>query len=285
MRPRNDTASTMSAPATVGEAVALGGEPATRFLAGGTNLVDLMKENVERPARAGRHQPAAARRDRETLPDGGLRLGALATNADTAYHPRVARDYPLLVLGDPCRRQPAVAQRRHQRRQSEPAHALPTISTTPRRPATSASPARAAARSAASTAFTPSSAPSEACIATHPSDMCVALAALDAIVHVTGPAGERTIAFADYHRLPGDEPQRDNTLARWRARHRDRPAGGAFSRPLHLSEAARPAVLRLRAGLGRRGALASTAAGSPTRASRSAASPTSRGAVATPKRC
>jgi xanthine dehydrogenase YagS FAD-binding subunit len=54
---------------------------------------------------------------------------------------------------------------------------------------------------------------SDACIATHPSDMCVALAVLDATVHVTGPAGGRTIAFADFHRLPGDAPQRDTTLS------------------------------------------------------------------------
>jgi xanthine dehydrogenase YagS FAD-binding subunit len=55
---------------------------------------------------------------------------------------------------------------------------------------------------------------SEACIATHPSDMCVALAAIEAIVHVTGPAGERSIAFADFHRLPGDTPQIDSNLQR-----------------------------------------------------------------------
>jgi xanthine dehydrogenase YagS FAD-binding subunit len=55
---------------------------------------------------------------------------------------------------------------------------------------------------------------SEDCIATHPSDMCVALAALDAKVHVTGPSGDRTIAFADFHRLPGDTPQIDNNLRR-----------------------------------------------------------------------
>src|SRR5262249_22797715 len=53
---------------------------------------------------------------------------------------------------------------------------------------------------------------SEACIATHPSDLCVALAALEAAVHVTGPAGDRTIAFADFHRLPGDTPHIDNTM-------------------------------------------------------------------------
>jgi xanthine dehydrogenase YagS FAD-binding subunit len=54
---------------------------------------------------------------------------------------------------------------------------------------------------------------SDSCIAVHPSDMCVALAVLEANIHVTGPGGERVIAFADFHRLPGDEPQRDNTLA------------------------------------------------------------------------
>ncbi|WP_235668128.1 FAD binding domain-containing protein, partial [Pseudomonas coronafaciens] len=54
---------------------------------------------------------------------------------------------------------------------------------------------------------------SDACVATHPSDMCVALAALEAVVHVEGRAGKRTIEFADFHRLPGDAPQRDNQLA------------------------------------------------------------------------
>src|SRR5471032_1789757 len=78
-------------------------------------------------------------------------------------------------------------------------------------PATSASRVPAAAPSAASRIHAILGA-TEQCIATHPSDMCVALAALDAQVHVTGPQGSRVIPFADYHRLPGDEPQRDNTL-------------------------------------------------------------------------
>ena len=92
---------------------------------------------------------------------------------------------------------------------------------------------------------------SEACIATHPSDMCVALAALDATVHVTGPAASASIAFADFHRLPGDTPQRDTNLAAGRDHHGDRAAGEGFCGALHLSEAARPAVLCVRAGLGR----------------------------------
>ena len=65
---------------------------------------------------------------------------------------------------------------------------------------------------------------SDACIAVHPSDMCVALAALEAKVHVTGPRGERVIALADFHRLPGDTPQRDTNLERGRAHHRGRAA-------------------------------------------------------------
>ena len=65
---------------------------------------------------------------------------------------------------------------------------------------------------------------SEACIATHPSDMCVALAALEAKVHVAGPAGERAIAFADFHRLPGDTPQLDTNLRAGRDHHRGRAA-------------------------------------------------------------
>src|SRR5438105_2985327 len=69
---------------------------AAKFIAGGTNLLDLMKENIERPSRLIdiSHLPL---RQIEDTPDGGLRLGALATNADTAYHPAVAKRYPLLA--------------------------------------------------------------------------------------------------------------------------------------------------------------------------------------------
>ena len=84
--------------------------------------------------------------------------------------------------------------------------------------------------------------------------MCVALAALDATVHVTGPTGERAIAFADFHRLPGDTPQRDTNLQRRRDHHGGRAAGAGLRRELHLSEDPRPPVLRVRAGVGRRGA-------------------------------
>ena len=92
---------------------------------------------------------------------------------------------------------------------------------------------------------------SEACIATHPSDMCVALAALDATVHVTGPSGERAIAFADFHRLPGDTPQLDTNLQPNEIITAiELPAAG-LRRELHLPEDPRPPLLRVRAGLGR----------------------------------
>ncbi len=189
-----------------------GGGENVRFLAGGTNLIDLMKENVERPTRLVDINRLPFRQIEE-IEGGGLRLGALVTNAETAYDRAGGAALPAARLGDPRRRQPAASQCGDQRRQPEPADALLLLLRCRHRLATSARPARVAARSAASTASTRSSAPATQCIATHPSDMCVALAALDAEVRVTGPDGERVIAFADYHRLPGDEPWRDNTLS------------------------------------------------------------------------
>ena len=75
---------------------------------------------------------------------------------------------------------------------------------------------------------------SEACIATHPSDMCVALAALEATVHVAGPDGERAIAFADFHRLPGDTPHVDTNARAGRDRHGGRAAAAGLPGPLQL---------------------------------------------------
>ena len=120
---------------------------------------------------------------------------------------------------------------------------------------------------------------SEQCIATHPSDMCVALAALEAVVQVRGPQGERSIPIADFHRLPGDTPQLDTNLQPGELITAiDLPAN-RFARALALPESARPQLLRVRAGLG--GGRCSTwtaAARFAMRASRWAASPTSPGA-------
>ena len=195
---------------SIDEAIALGAEPEARFLAGGTNIVDLMKETVERPARIvdiGRLGLDAI----EGRQDGGLRLGALAANADTAYHPLVERDYPLLtsaILAGASPQLRNAATNGGNLNQRTRCYYFYDVATpcNKREPGTGCSAIGGVNRNHAILGA------SEACIATHPSDMCVALAALDAVVRVSGPNGEREIAFADYHRLPGDEPQKDNTL-------------------------------------------------------------------------
>ena len=165
-------------------------DPTAKFIAGGTNLIDLMKEDVERPSRLIDISRLPLKTVEETA-DGGLRIGALVPNSDLAYHPLIEQRYPLLAERDPRRRLAAAAQHGVDRRQSPAAHALLLLL----RHRDALQQARARQRllrhRRPSTACTRSSATSEACIATHPSDMCVALAALEAKVHVTGPAGER----------------------------------------------------------------------------------------------
>jgi xanthine dehydrogenase YagS FAD-binding subunit len=184
---------------------------ATRFIAGGTNLLDLMKENIARPARLIdiNGLPFAGIEDTE---DGGLRLGALARNADTAYHPEVRSRYPLLSAAILAGASPQIRNMASnggnllQRtrchyfydagvpcNKREPGSGCPAIGGITRQHAILGASAH--------------------CIATHPSDMCVALAALDATVHVRSRSGGRAIAFSDFHRLPGDKPEIDNVLA------------------------------------------------------------------------
>ncbi len=185
--------------------------PQAKFLAGGTNLLDLMKEDVVRPRRlidVGRLPLAAI----EARPEGGVRLGALARNAATARHPLVRERYPLLSAAILAGASPQIrnmATNGGNLLQRTRCHYFYDTGTpcNKREPGTGC-PARAGlARQLAILGA------SDDCVATHPSDMCVALAALDAVVHVQSPRGQRTIAFADFHRLPGNAPQRDNTLA------------------------------------------------------------------------
>ena len=98
-------------------------DPAAKFIAGGTNLIDLMKEDVERPSRL-IDISRLPLNDVEETPDGGLRIGALVPNSDLAYHPLIEQRYPLLVERDPGRRVAATAQHGVDRRQSAAAHAL-----------------------------------------------------------------------------------------------------------------------------------------------------------------
>jgi xanthine dehydrogenase YagS FAD-binding subunit len=185
------------------------GDPTARFIAGGTNLLDLMKENVERPGRV-IDITRLALRDIEPLPDGGLRLGALATNAEVAYHRDVERRYPLLSeailagASPQLRNMASVGGNLMQRTRC--AYFYDTAT-----PCNKREPGTGCSAIAGYNRYHAILGASEHCIATHPSDMCVALAALDAVVRLTGPDGDRAVPFADFHRLPGDAPHVDTT--------------------------------------------------------------------------
>jgi xanthine dehydrogenase YagS FAD-binding subunit len=182
-----------------------------RFIAGGTNLIDLMKENVERPTRLIdiTHLPLNAI---EETPGGGLKIGALVPNTDLAYHPVVETRYPILATAilsgaSPQLRNMASTGGNLMQR-TRCIYFYDTVTPCNKRePGAGCSAIEGVNRQHAILGA------SEACIATHPSDMCVALAALDATVHVHGPSGVRSIAFTDFHRLPGKTPERDNNLA------------------------------------------------------------------------
>jgi xanthine dehydrogenase YagS FAD-binding subunit len=185
-------------------------DPSAKFIAGGTNLIDLMKENVARPSRLIdiTHLPL---RTVEETKDGGLRIGALVPNSDLAYHPKIEARYPLLAsailagASQQLRNMASTGGNLLQRTRCSYFY----DTTTPcnkREPGSGCSAIGGFNRNHAILGA------SEHCIATHPSDMCVALAALDARVLATGNGGERSIAFADFHRLPGDTPQIDSNL-------------------------------------------------------------------------
>jgi xanthine dehydrogenase YagS FAD-binding subunit len=185
-------------------------EGAARFIAGGTNLTDLMKENVMRPARLVDINPLPLTAI-EALPDGGLRLGALARNAATAYDPLVREHYPLLSTAILAGASPQIrnmASNGGNLLQRTRCYYFYDTATpcNKRNPGQGCGAIGGLARQHAILGA------SEQCIATHPSDMCVALAALDAQVHVQSARGTRVIPFADFHRLPGDRPDQDTTL-------------------------------------------------------------------------
>src|SRR3954453_14091792 len=190
----------------------LAGEPEAAFLAGGTNLVDLMKLDVERPDVLVDVTRVVSDRIEE-LPDAGVRIGAGVLNNDLAVDPVIRRRYPALS----------------QALLSGATYQLRNLATTGgnllqrtrcvyfqdvTKPCNKRSPGSGCAardgyhRGLAVLGHSPS------CIATHPSDMAVPLAAFDAVVSVEGLAGAREIPLTEFHRLPGDEPDRDTVLER-----------------------------------------------------------------------
>ncbi|RSK24696.1 FAD binding domain-containing protein [Hymenobacter metallilatus] len=195
----------------IGDAVQEKAEhPGSAYIGGGTNLLDLMKENVERPTHlvsVGKLPLAAI----ESLPDGGLRLGAMATNADTAWHEDVKQRYPLLnqaILAGASPQLRNMATNGGNLMQRTRCYYFYDLAT----PCNKREPGSGCSAIGGYNRIHAILGTSEACIATHPSDMCVALAALAPSVRVSGPNGERSIPFEDFHRLPGNEPEKDNTL-------------------------------------------------------------------------
>jgi xanthine dehydrogenase YagS FAD-binding subunit len=181
-----------------------------RFLGGGTTLLDLMKLEVETPARVLDINRLPFDKI-EATPDGGLKIGAMARNSDLANHVKVQRDYSVLsqaIL------QGASAQIRNMAttagnllQRTRCVYFRDTAMACNKREPGSGCPAitghnRTLAILGAS----------EHCIATNPSDMCVALAALEATVHIQGSKGSRAVAFGDFHLVPGSTPHRETVL-------------------------------------------------------------------------
>jgi xanthine dehydrogenase YagS FAD-binding subunit len=185
--------------------------PSARFIGGGTNLLDLMKDGVEQPA----HLVDINRlplNGVERLPEGGLRLGALARNSDVAAHAEVRAHYPLLsqALLDGAtgqlRNMATIGGNLLQRTRCYYFMDTGFPECNKRQPGTGCSALQGYNRIHAILGA------SDRCVATHPSDMAVALAALDAVVQVRGPQGTRAIRLGEFHRLPGEHPEIDTTL-------------------------------------------------------------------------
>ncbi|MFC7388142.1 FAD binding domain-containing protein [Sphaerisporangium rhizosphaerae] len=199
-------------PPTVASAVAAAGADAdVMYLAGGTNLVDLMRLGVAAPGTLVDVTRAVSTAIEET-PGGGLRIGAGARNGDLAAHPVVRRRYPVLAeallsgASGQLRNMATAGGNLLQRTRCSYFQDV-TKPCNKRSPGTGC-PAREGEHGNLAILGH-----SESCVATHPSDMAVALAALGALVHVEGPGGARQVPMPGLHRLPDDDPSRDTVLS------------------------------------------------------------------------
>src|SRR6266705_2346903 len=166
-------------------------DPTAKFIAGGTNLIDLMKEDVERPTRLIDITRLPLKTVEET-PDGGLRIGALVPNADLAYHPVVEKRYPLLgsaILAGASQQLRNMASTGGNLLQRTRCYYFYDVTT----PCNKREPGSGCSAINGHNRMNAILGTSASCIAVHPSDMCVALAMLEAKVHVTGASGGRMI--------------------------------------------------------------------------------------------
>lgn len=187
----------------------LGKNAGSKFIAGGTNLVDLMKRGVTAPEKL---------IDITSLPlkdivekGGSIYIGALTLNSEVAEHPLIVEKLPLLSMAlkagaSPQLRNMATTGGNMLQRTRCPYFYDTTLPCNKRQAGSGCGALEGYNRMHAIFGA------SASCIAVHPSDMCVALVALDAVVHVSGKSGERRISFSEFHRLPGNTPEKDNNL-------------------------------------------------------------------------
>jgi xanthine dehydrogenase YagS FAD-binding subunit len=198
-------------PASIADAVAAATTPGAAYLAGGTNLLDLMKGEILRPSRLVDISRLPGLDAIEPLADGGLRIGALVRNADLAHDPGFAKKFPavaeaLLSGASPQLRNAATAGGNLLQR-TRCAYFYDTASACNKRDPGAGCGARGGdTRLAAVLGW------SAHCIATHPSDFCVPLLALDAVVEIAGKTGRREVRLEDFYALPGDTPAQENAL-------------------------------------------------------------------------
>ncbi|MBE9008293.1 xanthine dehydrogenase family protein subunit M [Fortiea sp. LEGE XX443] len=184
------------------------GDRNAMFIAGGTNLVDRLKVFLDEPSQLIDISRLEMNRIEKTS---GLRLGALVSNTAVADHPDVRRDYPILArailagASQQIRNMATVGGNLLQRTRC-PYYYDTAFACNKRQPGSGCPALTGVNRIHAILGA------SDQCVAVHPSDMCVALAALDAVVEVSSPKGKRQILFTDFHRLPGNTPQRDSNL-------------------------------------------------------------------------
>src|SRR6204780_3772129 len=198
-------------PATVRDAVAAALQPGAAYLAGGTNLLDLMKGNVSHPSRLVDINRLPGLDKVEPLPGGGVRIGALVRNADLAHDADFARRFPAvaeaLLSGASAQLRNAATVGGNLLQRTRCAYFYDVASACNKRDPGAGCDARGGDNRLPAVMGW-----SESCIATHPSDFCVPLVALDAVVEIEGKAGRRDIPLEKFHRLPGDTPERETML-------------------------------------------------------------------------
>jgi xanthine dehydrogenase YagS FAD-binding subunit len=197
-------------PADLSSALTAIRDPATRVLAGGTELLNWMRDGLDAPRQV--VDITGLPLDFVEVSERGLRIGALARMSTVGAHPDVRRDYPVLAQSLELAASPQIRNlgtmggNLLQRTRCPYFRSETPLPCNKRAPDTGCSARHGENRQHAIFGW------SEACVATHPSDLAVALAALDAVVHVVGAGGERAIPATDFHRLPEDDPRRETVL-------------------------------------------------------------------------